>query len=1005
MHSKLLVQSLLLLLVPALLIGGTKGKIRGKVTDRQSGEALIGANVIVVGTSAGAASDLNGEYVIVNVDPGTYQLKASFVGYQPITLSNIRVNADLTTEANFQLAAEGVTLQVVEITAERPLVNKNATNAVRITTGDDITNIPVRGLNNVIALSAGVVLQDNAVFIRGGRQDEVGFYLEGVPITNPMVGGRAVTIVQDALEEIQVQAGGYNAEFGGANSGIIQQQLRSGTTAWKGSLQYTTDNIGFNSKANGFDGKRRLGSYWYGYNELTSTLSGPVGSDKIRLFGLFNYNYQRDPLPQGFPGINLGKIGDPVSGDTVDLSYPAGALKGSSLQQFSYTATLSFDLNPITLRLAGTYTTGKNFNAFSAARVAGNIANFMNTDRIEQVEQDNGSGSLKLTHLLSPTTFYEVTVGYFRQTSLTTDPIIGDNYLAYGDSVANANAGVIWNRSAADQANGRWGRYLRPTRYNIFTFAFNAPGDVVADYVKFKRESISLTAALSSQIGSRHFVKFGGDYQRFTMRNYSWGNEGLMALPGLIAANDALPAGSPQKLTLEQIYINRGVNNFGYDVFGNETNASGVDAPKHPVFASAYAQDKIEYKDLIINLGLRYDYINSDSKNFIDPSRPELTIDKNTGVVNEAGLVSAASFSALSPRIGLSFPVTDRTVFHTQFGKFVQQSRLRDIYQGLYSTGSNIRGGFFIGAPVGFDIRPTRTTQYEIGFTQQIGDIASFDITGYYKDIADQVVYDQQNTAAGSPYGAYAILRNGDFATTKGVELTFNMKRQQHIQVNASFSFQDAQGTGSFPNSNRGIVAAPLDGVTIFRPQYVTPLEFNNAIRGNVNFDYRFAKDEGGPILEQMGAALLLSFNSGHPYTKGKGGADLEGDARDRIPLEPLNSSTTPWVVQVDLRIDKTFNLFDKLNANVYLFVINLFDAKNVYNAFLRTGSVDDDGYLSNPDLGGKLVSTFGQKYAEMYKAINIDYYEQYQGAPSLNTVPQFYGPPRQVRLGVRLEY
>ncbi len=82
----------------------------------------------------------------------------------------------------------------------------------------------MRGINNILSLSPGVVVQDNTVFIRGGRQDEVGYYLDGVSITNPVLGGRAVNIVQDAVEEIQVQAGGYNAEFGGANSGIIQKR-------------------------------------------------------------------------------------------------------------------------------------------------------------------------------------------------------------------------------------------------------------------------------------------------------------------------------------------------------------------------------------------------------------------------------------------------------------------------------------------------------------------------------------------------------------------------------------------------------------------------------------------------------------------------------------------------------------------------------------------------------------------------------------------------------------
>jgi hypothetical protein len=103
--------------------------------------------------------------------------------------------------------------------------------------------------------------------------------------------------------------------------------------------------------------------------------------------------------------------------------------------------------------------------------------------------------------------------------------------------------------------------------------------------------------------------------------------------------------------------------------------------------------------------------------------------------------------------------------------------------------------------------------------------------------------------------------------------------------------------------------------------------------------------------------------------------------------------------------LDKTFNLTEKLNLNIYFSVINLLDALNIQNVFLRTGSTNDDGYLSDPTLGGQLIKRYGPKYEELYRAVYINYYEQYQNAAGLTTVPYFYGPPRQLRLGIRLEY
>src|SRR5690554_5049359 len=178
---------LLLLFVPSIMLAATTGKIKGKVTDLQSGDPLIGANILVGGTSLGAATDVNGDFTISNLEAGTYELRASYVGYQSITISNVRVNADLTTELNFQLPAEGITTEEIEVIALRPLVNKSNTNAQRITTSEDIEALPVRGIDNILSLTPGVTLQDKTVFIRGGRQDEVGYYLEGTNITDPLV--------------------------------------------------------------------------------------------------------------------------------------------------------------------------------------------------------------------------------------------------------------------------------------------------------------------------------------------------------------------------------------------------------------------------------------------------------------------------------------------------------------------------------------------------------------------------------------------------------------------------------------------------------------------------------------------------------------------------------------------------------------------------------------------------------------------------------------------------
>lgn len=984
------------------------GKLRGQITDQETGEPLIGANVIVVGTSYGAATDVNGEYIILNLFPNVYEVKASYIGYQAETISNVRINTDLTTELNFTLAAEGIQVGTVEIVAEKPLINKYNTNANRITTAEDIEALPIRGVDNILAVTPGVVLQDNSIFIRGGRQDEVGFYLEGTNITDPMAGGRQVTLVQDALEEINVQSGGYNAEFGNANSGIIRQQIKTGTPAWKFSLEYITDNVGFNSSDDIYSGGQTLDTYWFGYNESILTLSGPLGLPNIKFFGLLNYNFIRDANPQPLPGISLGQvtddISDPENPTTIDLTYPAGARIQSWQQNITGTGSITLDFNPAIIRLVGTYTTTDAPNPWSPARDLTQIGNFQNTIRTEMTENEDAAFNLKYTHILNSTSFLEVSGGYAFNNFSAFDPFLKDRFLEYGDGKANEEVGFDWPYDPQTGAN----RYIAPSAQNLFNFKFFPYGANVSGYQEYNRSNFNITAAYSSQLTKEHNIKIGGEYQFYDIANYSLGNESLQRLPSKLAED----AASSNPIGAETIIRREGVNNFGYNPLGEKTD-DGVpewEQSRKPSFLGIYAQDRIEYNDLIINVGLRYDRIDIANYIPIDPTSPELTWDPETLDIDPDGVVKTDASDYVSPRLGFSFPVTDQTVFHAQWGKFVQQSRLRDVYQSLNATGYNVGGGFFIPAPVGFDVRPTRTTQYEVGFTQQIGEFASVDITGFYKDIKDQVLY-AQVPVQDSEFGTFYTLQNGDVATTKGIEIAYNMRRVERFKVDGNITFSDAKGTGSFPNSNRGIVGAPLDPLLTpsgFTPLYISPLEYNQAIRASINLDYRFGEGDGGPVFQQLGITFLGNYSSGHPFTTGAGSGSLELDARFRRPLEPLNSSTTPSTFQVDMRIDKTFDIADLFDLNIYFYVINLFDTENIENVFMRTGSASDDGYLSDPNLGGQQVQTFGEDYARVYRALYLDYHQQWYDAntaAAIITQPAIYGPPRQIRFGIRLEY
>ena len=286
MLRKLLVAFTVLFLMPVLLLA-QEGKLRGRVTDKESGEPLIGANVTIDGTTLGASTDLNGEYVILSVPPGTYAVKASYIGYSPLTVANIRVGSNITTSQDFALSSTAIAVEAVEIVAERPLIQRNTTNTVRVTTQENLESLPIRGVQNIIALEAGVVQRDGNLYVRGGRAGEVAYFIDGANTTNPYYNSQNISVIQEALEEMQVQTGGYTAEFGGANSGLVRTTLRTGGTDYKFSLDLQTDDFAG-------PGKEFLGTTARGYRNFVGTASGPIVTKDLRFFVAGQHNYVRN---------------------------------------------------------------------------------------------------------------------------------------------------------------------------------------------------------------------------------------------------------------------------------------------------------------------------------------------------------------------------------------------------------------------------------------------------------------------------------------------------------------------------------------------------------------------------------------------------------------------------------------------------------------------------------------------------------------------------------------
>lgn len=282
--------SILLSLMPSILYAGTTGKISGKVTDSDSGEPLIGINIILEGTTLGAASDVDGHFIINNIPPGVYNVIASGVGYQKQKSTGVKVASDFTTNLDIKLAVGEVALEAIVVQAKAPLIRKDLTSSKSVVDAGQIESLPVEDIDQILTLQAGIVKgADNAIHIRGGRSSEVAYTVNGITATNPFDNGRSVQISTNAIEELSVVSGTFNAEYGNALSGIVNTITKEGGEKYKGYLAFYSGDFITSRDAifANIDEVKPAANY-----VTEATFSGPVPflNDKFSFFLSGRYN-------------------------------------------------------------------------------------------------------------------------------------------------------------------------------------------------------------------------------------------------------------------------------------------------------------------------------------------------------------------------------------------------------------------------------------------------------------------------------------------------------------------------------------------------------------------------------------------------------------------------------------------------------------------------------------------------------------------------------------------
>ena len=898
------------------------GKLAGKITDAETGEPLIGANVVIKNTTLGAAADLEGNYFILNITPGTYEVLFSYVGYSSKTLTEVRVVPGVTYELNVSLTA-GLNLDEIVVT-DKKFFEEKSTNTVKVIDASQIQQLPVKGVANIASLQAGVVMADGSggedgnatINVRGGRGGEVLYIVDGVPQNDALFGGNNSQVSNAAIDQISFQIGGYEAKYGQAQSGIINVTTKSGNPKYNFfadalTSQFTDD---------------------YGYNLYTASLDGPIipGNAKHTFFVSAERGWFLDANPKA---INLVI-------PTAGIDTPTLPNNASGVWRFTGRTSHSFD--PFTLRL------GTNINTRQARGYIHSYAK-QNSAHNPLTEDGNYSFSGRFSHNVSSSSFWNLNVGYkWYESEISTQG----------------------SRETLDKIG-----------------LFYKTGRVSSNYNRTYNTTLNADFDFTAQIDN-HLLEVGAGLQYNTLRYYNINSVHRIAVD--IRGASALPY--EERVSLQNPFF------FGWDVTGqtktdeNEVKTiGGIDRnvkaePRNPVITYAYIQDRFELDDLVLNLGVRFDYFDSQAQILRDESLPFAFGDPN--IFDAEDFVTKDPEFFISPRIGLGFPVTESTVFHAQYGKFIQQPTLIDVVTSQDALQDLVKDGNF-GVNTGH-VDSEETTQYEIGLRQVLGDnFGALNITAFYKNtkglVNTQTIFFQR--FVGGQFDRYYRPTNSDFGTIKGLALSLQLSRMSYFSVNLDYTYSLAEGTGSSTSSATTAAFRNPNGET---PKVIAPLSFDQRHTGVVNVNFYVPKGELG-FFEMTSANVLLTFNSGRPYTPlaqqnvTPGGSSNLGDTKGYV-----NSAYGPGTSRVDLKIEKSFGLGDNLMLTPYVWVQNLFDVDNAVDVYRSTGDPYTSGYLSTEE-GKAVASDQGPNYVSDYTALERD--------------PLNFGIPRLIRLGFRLNF
>ena len=920
----------------SMVFAGTVGKIAGTVIDAETGDPLAGANVLVVGSSMGAAADLNGNYTILQVPPGIYDVQVSVIGYASTTVSMVRVRIDQTARVDFSMKMEALEGEAVTVVANRNAVKEDVATSVVAFSGDDVEELPLSTVDEAVQLQAGV---EEGMVIRGGGADESLLLVDGVTMRDPRNNQPVSGIALSAVKELAVERGGFNAEYGQVRSGVVNIVTKEGSkSGYHGSMTvkysppaakhfgvspydkasmwfvpYLDEDVCWTGTKNGDWDKYTWIQYpeFIGWDAVSQALySNDDPSDDLSPAAcqqLFLWQSRKQPVTDQ-PDYNIDAgFGGPVpfiSEKLGDMRFFTSyrreremllvPLTRDDYLDYNWSLKLTSDISDaITLQMSSYI--GKNYNVVindddqryygtefgpseveywaptQFVRTPYQIAKVTDEQRpgrifsnawYSQADVGYQTFAAKMTHMLSPETYYEVSLEHFRR-QYDTGPV-------------------------ADRDTSRIYEPLPGYYVDEFPYGF----------IKLNESSV----------GSAFFV--GGHMAEALDSSRIASTTLKFDLTRQMNFNNLVKAG------FEFIYNDLNLNYGQVNYFTSK--AIHVREHQNPYRGALYIQDKLETKGFIMNIGLRFDFSNANVEwvNLTDPfDRAYLSSSEYNPDASYGAKKTKMDYS-LSPRLGISHPITESSKLFFNYGHFKQLPS----YERMLQVGRTSGGGMIdYGDP---NLPSAKTVSYELGYDHELLSTYLVQLAAFYHDVTNQEAFTNYSSSDGSV--TYNRLTSNGYEDIRGFELTLRKTRGQWWSGFMNYTYQ-VNSEGYF--GKQSIFENPseqrtydVDTRNLYQRKPV-PQPY-----ARINLILRTPKEYGPYVmgmypLGSWMANVLYSWKAGeyidwNPYRR--------QDVYDNVQVVDINDAR--------LRFSKRFDM-GKVKFTTFVEVENLFNIKRLSGA------------------------------------------------------------------------